>query len=206
MMLAKNNIKLVSLLVISIAVLITLIIAEWGSMRLARQALLEDVNKVETRGYDIEELPSIDLLQTSVDEYSEMVNRPLFIKGRRPIENIASNAADPIITGDFKQTLIGIYGTEQGMSALFKNTSPGVGGPKFYKVFVGDDVEGWKIDEIHNDKVVLSQAGSQQQANLHKPRPKRIAIPKKKKRLAPPKLKQKKSEKKLNKLNKLNKL
>lgn len=194
-MLAKNNINLVSLMVISIVILVTLIIAEWGSMRMARQTLLEDINNVETRGYKIEELPSIDLFKSSIDEYSEMINRPLFVKGRRPIEIDESNDSRPVIVGEFNQILIGIFGTQQGMSALFKNENPVGKESKFNKVYVGDDLDGWKVDEIYNDKVILSQAGSQQQVGLHKPRLEPKTITKENRRRTPPRQEEnKKSE------------
>lgn len=191
MSIAKKNTKLLSLMIIVIVCLVTLIIAEWGYMSLARQALFEDVNKVEVRGYEIDELPSIDLFQTSLDEYGEMVNRPLFVQGRRPIEPSDSGTLEPLVLSDFEHLLIGIYGPEEKMSALFKNVKVRGQEPKYFKVLVGDDIQGWQVDEIRRDKVILSQGDSQKQAMLHKPRPKQAPKKPRKKKLAKPNSKKK---------------
>ena len=173
----KKNNKLVSILVIAIVLLIVIIIAEWSIMRLSRNNLLKDIDNASSNGYEIEELPTIDLFKIPIDDYSDMVNRPLFNKGRRPIEIEESSDDAPLATGKFIQILIGIYGTEQGMTAIFKNNRARGDESKYSKVLVGEDVAGWKVEEIHSDHLVLSQGGGQQQIKLLKPRKKTMTKP-----------------------------
>jgi hypothetical protein len=42
----------------------------------------------------------------------------------------------------------------------------------YRKITVGDDLDGWKLAEIHKDKVILMQGDDQKELLLRKPKPK----------------------------------
>lgn len=177
---SRLNPALVSLLLALIGLISVIILAEWLVIKYARHDLLQGVNQAVSSGYEIEEIPKIELLKSSLEDFDDMVNRPLFVEGRRPIVVVESvpDKTEVIFTGKFDWELTGVFTTDMGMSALFVNKKARERKEKFSRVFVNDDLDGWKIEEIRNDRVVVSHLGSSQEIKLYKPRPARKSKPK----------------------------
>ncbi len=113
----------------------------------------------ETEG---EELPSLDLTETSEDSYSDLVERPLFIKGRKPVdepipETVPVAAVKKVEA--FVWELTGIFVTPKGSTAFFSRINTKVPKDNYRKQKLGDELDGWKISDIHTDNVTLTQAG-----------------------------------------------
>ena len=102
-----------------------------------------------------------------------MVARPLFIKGRKPVDeptsDTAQNALVPVI---FDWELNGVYTTVKGLSALFSRSKTKVAKDNYRKIGIGAELDGWKIVEIYHDKALLKQGAQEKELLLRKIKPK----------------------------------
>ncbi|MGR9071699.1 MAG: hypothetical protein ACU833_01395 [Gammaproteobacteria bacterium] len=176
---SRLNPNLVILLLAISGVLAAVIVAEWSVMKVMRNGLLAEVARTGDSGYQIDEIPTIELMKTSIDDFADMVNRPLFVEGRRPIEEQEVGETEPenIYAGKFEWELTGVFSTVRGLSALFLNTKAREKTERFAKVFVNDDLEGWKIEAIYEDRVSISRGGETQEIQLRKPKPQNAPPP-----------------------------
>ncbi len=176
------NSKLVTVLAGICAALLLIIVGEVFFAKAAQQQLLNSSLPIEKKSIQTE-MPSIDLTEQGEESYEEMVNRPLFIEGRKPVpEPTAEQTQVNIVSVKFDWLLDGIYTTPKGLSALFSKASKS---PKnnYRKVKQGAELDGWKLSEILKDKVILTQDGSRKELLLRKPKLKQLP---QKKTNAPP--------------------
>lgn len=126
-----------------------------------------------------EALPSLDLETKSEDEYSDLVERPLFIKGRKPVEEPHEDTAPTQsvkTTQAFVWDLTGIFTSPKGVTAFFSRLNGKVEKDNYRKLKLGDDIDGWKLSEISLDKVTLTQAGETKMLPLRKAKPKTAPV------------------------------
>lgn len=175
------NVKLIKLLASVCIVLLLIIIAEWLYAKHARKQLQQSITAVETQPYRVDELPGLELTKQPEDKYADLVARPLFVKGRRPVEtvDIAEEAASGSDTFDW--LLTGVYTKGKQLSALFSRAKTSASEKNYLKITEGDDINGWTLSEIHKDKVILKQGGHQKELMLRKPKlkelPKQKSVP-----------------------------
>ncbi len=104
------------------------------------------------------------------DEYSEMVERPLFQEGRRPgkasTEDTGMAAQTP-----FNFKLMGVIVTPRERTALLLDAKN-----KYKRARANTVVDGWKVVEIRADRVTLRQGDDTRELALLKPKPK-VAAP-----------------------------
>jgi hypothetical protein len=114
-------------------------------------------------------MPHIDLTKQTEDSYVDMVSRPLFMSGRKPVDEPnpedIQNTAAPII---FDWDLNGVYTTTKGLSALFSRSKTKIAKDNYRKISLGADLDGWKLTEIHEDKVLLIRGTQQKELPLRK--------------------------------------
>lgn len=121
------------------------------------------------------ELPQLDLEATSEEQHSDLVERPLFIKGRKPVaEPEPENAPVAVIkkVEALNWELTGIFATPKGVTAFFSRTGTKVPKDNYRKLKMGDELEGWKLSAISPDNVTLSQTGETKTLPLRKIKPK----------------------------------
>ena len=98
-----------------------------------------------------------------------MVARPLFMAGRRPVDEPSpediQNTVAPII---FDWELNGVYTTAKGLSALFSRSKTKKAKDNYRKISLDADLDGWKLTEIHEGKVLLTQGTQQKELPLRK--------------------------------------
>lgn len=167
------NFKLIKTLTIVCLVLILLIVLEWlYAKHLQEQQLQSSVTAPAKQ--TLPDMPTIDLNFLPETGYADLVNRPLFIAGRKPVPEVEQTQAQTAVdtTGTFDWQLNGIYTAKKGLMALLTRTVVKTPRDKYRKVIVGDNIEGWKVAEIHTDKVQLTQGGTQKDLLLRKPKPK----------------------------------
>jgi hypothetical protein len=168
------NIKLIKLLAAICAGLSFLIVCEWLYAAFAQKQLLKSVVSANAQGKAITQLPTIELAKQPESSYTDLVGRPLFIQGRRPVnepnseQTPASNAASE----EFNWSLNGVYTYQNKLYALLSRTTTKVPKDNYRKVTKDSDIDGWKLIEIHKDKVVVSQGGKQKELPLRKDKPK----------------------------------
>jgi type II secretory pathway component PulC len=122
-------------------------------------------------------MPSVDLQERSEDAFDDMVNRPLFLEGRRPSKALTAEQlkANVVSTGKFDWVLNGIYTSKRGVSGLFTRTLKNVPKDNYRRVRVEEALDGWVLTEILNDKVVLTQNGMSKELLLRKAKAKSSA-------------------------------
>lgn len=86
-------------------------------------------------------------------QYQEIVERPLFLEGRRPPqpEAPATVVQEQPVVEDKSFTLLGVLITPEATLALLKVDETG----KVHRIKVGDPLEGWRLEAIAADSVVL---------------------------------------------------
>src|SRR5664279_943928 len=103
------NSKLVSMLASVCIVCTLIIIGEWFyAVRTQKHALTSTTSGETKISHD--EMPGIELTRQSEESYEDLVAKPLFIKGRRPVdEPKAEDAQKPANAMIFDWELNGVY-------------------------------------------------------------------------------------------------
>lgn len=178
------NVKLIKLLASVCIALLLIITAEWMYAKHSRKQLQKSIASIETQPYKVDELPSLDLTKQPEEKYADLATRPLFIKGRRPVETVETEeeaAAAAGGAGTFDWQLTGVYTKGTQLSALFSREKAPATEKKYLKITEGDDISGWTLAEIHKDRVILRQGSHQKELMLRKPKlkelPKKRSIP-----------------------------
>jgi hypothetical protein len=145
--LAKQHKTLTMLLVAGCGLLALVIVLELSW--LIRPAVGGSMTTAPSRTY-------LPVLQASIPKapplsaYDEMVARPLFTAGRRPVVTTDSGNGD-----DQRFTLKGVAITNDHREALLTMQ----GNTKVTVVKAGDCFAGWKVESIEPGHVVMSKAG-----------------------------------------------
>ena len=84
-------------------------------------------------------------------DFAEIVSRPLFSPSRRPLERKAEPTAPDVKPGLEHVTLVGILIFPTKQVALFERPSES----NLLEVRTGEKIEGWLVESIMPDKVVL---------------------------------------------------
>jgi hypothetical protein len=171
------NIKLVKLLASVCAVLLLIIFVEWVYAVLSYKKLLASTAGAATKKPPVE-MPSIELTKQPEEFYDQMVARPLFVKGRRPVDEPKTvDAQDQSVATVFDWELNGVYTKNNSLKALFSRSKTKVQKDNFRKVALDGDLDGWKLMEIDKDKVVLVQGDNRKVLQLRKDKPKVLPKP-----------------------------
>ncbi|MDD5114785.1 MAG: hypothetical protein PHC94_12275 [Methylobacter sp.] len=171
------NIKLITLLISVCAGLLLVIAGEWLYAKSAQQQLLTSLTTAKVSDSSPDELPKITLTEQPESSYEDLVARPLFVKGRKPVDEPSpeqANAAAAVENFDWQ--LNGIYTSNKGQSVLISRAKTSQAKIKHRRITVGEELDGWKLTEIGNDKVILIQGGEQKELLLRKPKPKTAPI------------------------------
>lgn len=149
------------------AILAVVLLLEWAHFRSERANLRSRLaTKVEAnlaaakRKDESYGLPAID-------EYSAMVDRPLFVEGRRPPEADEASAQASAMQTPLTLKLMGVVFTPKEKLALLVDPKG-----KYKRARKNSVVDGWKLVEVDQDKVVLIQGEEQKELRLLKPKPK----------------------------------
>lgn len=168
------NLKLVKFLLAICAALALIMLLEWLYAMYAQKQLLDSVNALDKNKSNAFVLPSIELENREESSYTDLVERPLFIPGRRPVKE--NNPADttPVNTasGTFNWDLNGIYTQSGRLYALFSRNGAKQPKDNFRKITKDGNIDGWQLTELTKDKAVFSQGGTQKELLLRKIKPK----------------------------------
>jgi hypothetical protein len=163
------NQKLIRLQLLGCGILSIALLAEWAYSRFTARELQSLLEPRSQTAFQAEELPSIADSKNSIDTYSEIVERPLFIEGRKPIAEVSQT--ENLQNTDSGQiddwALIGIYIKDKKPMALFSKRNEA---RKFQKISEDQTIAGWQLKQIQADRVVLLQAGQEKSVVLRKPR------------------------------------
>jgi hypothetical protein len=166
------NSKLVTMLASVCGVLILIIIGEWFYAVWAQKQALTSTTTAETK-ISNDEMPVVELTRQSEASYVDLVARPLFIKGRKPVDEPSpeeEQAQANAVAVVFDWELNGVYTTKKGLSALFSRSKSKVAKDNYRRISMGADLDGWKLTEIDTDKAILKQGTQQKELLLRKPK------------------------------------
>lgn len=154
------------------ALFVTVLVGEWVAEKDVSE-ISPTAAKVSDKQED--ELPQLDLEATSEEQYSDLVERPLFIKGRQPVAEPEPESASVAVVKKVEALnweLTGIFATPKGVTAFFSRTGAKVPKDNYRKLKIGDELEGWKLSAISSDNITLSQTGETKVLPLRKVKPK----------------------------------
>lgn len=147
------------------------LVMEWGLSEIGHSQLQETLNKTIEGDYQSDPLPNLNLPKLSEANFGVIVERPLFIEGRKPLPEAPEENAAAADTGQLDDwALIGIYNKNKNRDkhvALFRNQKET---KKFLKLYEEQTISGWQLIEIKSDRVVLQMGGQQKSVMLRKPR------------------------------------
>lgn len=169
------NSKIVQLLLVLSALFLAVLLLEWVLIGISDRKLKQSVNEVYESTDSVIELPELKLSKKPIEAYTDLVERPLFIKGRRPIIEEAPEEGPDEVANIDNIELFGIYLTQEEKKALF--SEKGAGSRAYLKKSEGEEISGWYIKTIYPDSVLLEQSGNNQTLLLRKPKPKHIKPP-----------------------------
>ena len=153
-----------------------------------RVQLFHEIENVDSAGFALQEIPGSPLSDYTLDEFSELVERPLFFNERRPIV-ISEDGTDEESGGeqeeleDFTFILGGIISTPDKVYALFRDPHPKPEDKEgnFKRREQGTNIgNGWTLKEIKSNSVVISSTTGTQEIQLTKKREHKTAIKRKK--------------------------
>jgi hypothetical protein len=169
------NSKLVSLLASVCIVCVLIIIGEWLYAVQAQKDTLTSLTSTEKK-ISNDEMPDLELNRKPEESYADLVARPLFIKGRRPVDEPSPEEAQSIAAANiFDWELNGVYTTKKGLSALFSRSKSKVAKDNYRRISAGADLDGWKLTEIRTDRAILKQGAQQKELLLRKPKLKELS-------------------------------
>jgi hypothetical protein len=166
------NKKLIILLASISVALLLIIFVEWMYAKYVQRELLDSSVSVAKK-MPPDEMPTLELTKQSEESYDQIVNRPLFIKGRKPVDEPKPETAQvPVVPVVFDWELNGVFTKNKSLTALFSRAKTKVPKDNYRKIAVGADLDGWKLTEIREDRAILSQAGNKKELLLRKSKPK----------------------------------
>jgi type II secretory pathway component PulC len=162
--------------VVASVILLVLIAVQAHYGQQYRNQYVQELLGVQSAGFEMQEIPSYHASEQAIDDYAVIIERPLFFKGRRPIElgeDEDSQAAVPQgVPKAIGLNLVGIINTPNNSYALFNNPRAKPGEEKFPRYRQGEKIKGWLVKEIKDDSVIITANGSTEKILLAKPRPK----------------------------------
>ncbi|CAA9892164.1 conserved hypothetical protein [Candidatus Methylobacter favarea] len=174
------NVRLIKLMAAACAVLMLIIGCEWLYAKQAQKNLLGLINSGKAPLYQIDEMPRIELSRQHEENYADLVARPLFIKGRRPVDEPRLEEGQAMAAAEtFDWLLNGVYSTKKGLSAaLFSRSNTTVAKDNHRRITKGTAIDGWTLTEIKKDRVIMTLGAKQKELLLRKPKPKNSPAPK----------------------------
>ena len=163
------NSRVIKLLLRLCVLLLIILLVEWLIIIFPETSAVKSLSAVEEDQRQDTQLPELVLTEQSIETYLDMVDRPLFIEGRRPVVDLKEGNDIQELSKIDDFILVGIYSKDGRLIALFSQQGSD---KKYSKKSEGDDISGWLLTEIQADQIILEQAGEQQTIMLRKPKPK----------------------------------
>jgi hypothetical protein len=152
---------------VGLLLLVIVILLEWFAFRhsLAQDNKTSRAPNPQTLGAEV----SLDGLGLpAVHEFSETVERPLFMETRRPSPPAPPGPpprSEPPAPVTFQ--LMGVIESPKGRLALIAEAKG-----KYRRLHLKDAIDGWEVTEIRDDRLFLEQGGLKQDIGLTKKRAK----------------------------------
>ncbi len=131
-----------------------------GGLRLATLSAPDPV----TPAPDSLRVPAVlSPVSVAASERNEIISRPLFWSGRRPVEEVATLAEPQAKAGELKGVkVVGLFGSGEraGIIALVKGQKR--------RILLGDVVEGWTLKSVAPFELVVASGGRTETLSLER--------------------------------------
>lgn len=140
--------------------LLAVLAAEWKFADLAHGRFEQSLQDKPSPQKLFGEFPNFHYELGGEDTYLDIVNHPLFLEGRLPVANDGgSDTPKPGVdktNADLQLSLSGVVMTPDSLLALLNDKAG-----KSYRAKKGEAVQGWEVEEVANDKIVISNGTEQ---------------------------------------------
>lgn len=151
--------------------LAVILLAEWQFHSGSRDRLAAILQQNRHSAAKFASLPVYKTMLGVEDDYHNIVDQPLFIEGRQPVENsgeaqrnLGQNPITPVAKPSIRLT--GVVMIPDALVALLQDNMG-----KNFRVKQGETIQGWDVDSIENDKITLSNGEDHQIVLLREPKP-----------------------------------
>ncbi|MCF7970027.1 MAG: hypothetical protein K9L22_02540 [Methylococcaceae bacterium] len=170
----KWEYMLTALFLILSAIFLLLIAVQINLGKNYRAQKLDELHNVPSADFNMRAIPSYQFSGKTLDDYPDIVQRPLFFKGRKPIliddtEEALTDEA-PKVLDNISIDLVGIINTPEGVFALFQDPKAKSHEDKFKRLALGDELNGWLLKDIQYDRVIIVSGTENKELLLSKPR------------------------------------
>lgn len=100
----------------------------------------------------LEQIPEPVEILAAPEQYEEIKLRPIFFKGRRPLET--AGATEDSYKGNLEFILTGVMVTPEGLSALLRDQKK-----QSHRLKLGEEINGWELKAVYAHKVYLEKDG-----------------------------------------------
>ena len=140
----------------------------WMEWRADEPTMLTEVPGAASAPVEIEIAPPPPFHPAALEDYEEIVARPLFNEGRQPEveEKVVSGPAPTKVP----LTLVGVVITPERKEALVLRT-----GREVARLTIGESVEGWTVEAIESDRITVGSRGSAVEVMLERRAPRKAA-------------------------------
>lgn len=143
-----------------------ILLIEWMMLGSDEDPSKTSINSSE-HTMDTATLPEIKFVDKAPEMYADMVERPLFIDGRRPVVESEDEPVSEVAGKIEDITLMGVYTQDDQSVALVKVQDDN---EQYAKKKLGDEISGWLLQRIEKDRVILERDGDEQTLLLRKPK------------------------------------
>jgi len=159
--------------IVSVLLLVLIFVQDYYAENYRTQ-IFQEIENVDSAGFALEEIPDSPLSESTLEEYNELVERPLFFNERRPVVPGEDAAEEPETEKqalkEISLKLIGIIDIPDTVYALFQDPKAKPDESQFKRLKQGDDINGWTLKEIKSDRVIISSGTDTEEILLAKPR------------------------------------
>lgn len=153
-------------LVMLSGVLLAFLMLEWGFLSWQNKSMLDRLKQPAAKAVQPPIEEPKDIVMPGMESYMQMVDRPLFMDGRKPgLEADAPGQAEQPVQQTPLQTLklMGVIVMPQNRLALLMDEKN-----HYKRVKVGEDFGGWTLLEIYPDHVVVGKGNEKRELKLLK--------------------------------------
>lgn len=154
-----RTLRRIELLAVLLGLLFCLQLA-LGGLRLATLSAPDSV----TPAPDSLRVPAVlSPVSVAASERNEIIRRPLFWSGRRPVEEVATLSEPQAKAGELKGVkVVGLFGSgdRAGIIALVKGQKR--------RILLGDEVEGWTLKSVAPFELVVANGGRTETLSLER--------------------------------------
>lgn len=159
----RINYKLSIFLALCCLLLLVILLLLWQYGRYSQTQLLSELENIQADSVSSSNLPELATNGKSLEFYENMISRPLFLKGRRPVAVVESGNVQAS-SGKIDLILTGVVSKDDTMIAMLQDPQK-----QRYQFQLQDAYQDWQVEAIHADSIVFRRNDEENELQLRKP-------------------------------------